>query len=289
VSRYYITRPRFLWISKANFNSSNHFQYRVRNFNNATPSRFIEGNHAVCNCDVEASAMISFATVQYKGGSGKSTAALHLAVAAITRRLKVALIDVDEQRSIAKWAARRNLKAPLVIALDPSEVSHWLGEFGADHDLCIVDTPGHDWKALSCAVASVDFTLVVSRPATLDLEMAIEVRNVLHRFGLKHATLITQAPPRMSGKLQRWLDGYASQSDIVSTTLASLTAYQDAITLGLGVHEYEPHGRAAAEVNAVLDWLIRHIGTTDVKTDQCQGTRGSHPEDRRIRLSGDRL
>jgi len=36
-------------------------------------------------------------------------------------------------------------------------------------------------------------------------------------------------------------------------------AYQDAIAVGLGVVEYEPEGRAAAEVQIVTDWILRRL------------------------------
>jgi chromosome partitioning protein len=36
-------------------------------------------------------------------------------------------------------------------------------------------------------------------------------------------------------------------------------AYQDSLTLGLGVEEYEPNGRAADEVRRALNWILERI------------------------------
>ncbi len=45
--------------------------------------------------------------VSMKGGSGKTTAAVHIAVAAAQQGRNVALIDTDPQQSAARWGDRR--------------------------------------------------------------------------------------------------------------------------------------------------------------------------------------
>ncbi len=83
------------------------------------------------------------ALVTQKGGTGKSSLAVSLAVAAVERGLKVALLDTDPQGTSASWHQRRQAEAPEVMALPWSYLSsrlHSLDRSGID--LAIVDTPG---------------------------------------------------------------------------------------------------------------------------------------------------
>jgi chromosome partitioning protein len=203
--------------------------------------------------------MIAVAMTQYKGGTGKSTTAVHLAAAAACRGLKTVLIDTDVQGSASQWARRRTVESPHVVTVDAQDLSNCVSRFRGEFDFCIVDTAGHDWKALSCAAVAVDLTLIVSRPSQFDAETALQVRSALRDFKLRYAFLISQAAPRISRKSEIWADAYAAQGEVAGARLTYLTAYQDAVTLGLGVNEYEPNGRAAAEISALFDWIMLHF------------------------------
>lgn len=201
--------------------------------------------------------MISIASGQTKGGTGKTSVSVHLSVtAAHLFQRKTVLIDIDVQRSATKWGMRRNAAGPVVISSDAASLPNLLGRLAGEFDFCVVDVPGHDLNALSNAAVNVDLTLLVTRPNQLDIEPAVEVCNVLKQFQLPHALLISQAPPRPSMKLASWMEAYSRQGEVISTMITSLAAYQDAITLGMGVEEYEPQGRAAREMRAVFEWLM---------------------------------
>ena len=84
---------------------------------------------------------------QQKGGSGKTTLAVHLALAFIRyHNLKVAVIDTDPQGSLGKWYMIRTEKKVSNENLTFKTASLWGAQYESkalkkDHDIVIIDTP----------------------------------------------------------------------------------------------------------------------------------------------------
>src|SRR5713101_2962128 len=64
------------------------------------------------------SPMKTLAIMSQKGGSGKTTLAVHLAAYAVGQKIKAALIDLDPQASAYKWNERRTEHDPKSPKLD---------------------------------------------------------------------------------------------------------------------------------------------------------------------------
>ena len=109
--------------------------------------------------------------ISQKGGAGKTTLALHLAVASSTAGRNTAVLDLDPQASAAKWADRRAAELPVVRSAHASRLQHELRQIQqAGGELVMIDTAPHaDRTALETAKAS-DLVLVPCRPSILDLE-----------------------------------------------------------------------------------------------------------------------
>ena len=84
---------------------------------------------------------------QQKGGTGKTTLAVHLAMAFIKyHNLKVAIIDTDPQGSMGKWFMIRTEKKVSNENLTFKTASLWGAQYESktlknDHDIVIIDTP----------------------------------------------------------------------------------------------------------------------------------------------------
>ena len=117
--------------------------------------------------------MRTVALVSMKGGSGKTTAAVHIAVQAAQQGLNVALIDTDPQQSAARWGDRRAADLPVVLTVPPSRLAAELQRCAdAGTDLAIIDTPpraGSD-NAAQVAARVADLVLLPCRPSVLDVE-----------------------------------------------------------------------------------------------------------------------
>src|SRR3546814_3744835 len=77
-----------------------------------------------------------------KGGAGKTTLAVNLAVAAQAGGIKTALIDLDPQESATAWSERRTAELPHVEPLSARRLSPWINAAEAEgFALAIIDTP----------------------------------------------------------------------------------------------------------------------------------------------------
>ena len=117
--------------------------------------------------------MRTVALISMKGGSGKSTAAVHLATAAAQQGRNVVLLDLDPQQSASKWGDRRRAAEPLVLMVPPSRLAHHLQRCAdAGADLAILDTPPRagSHNAAQVAARAADLVLLPCRPSVLDVE-----------------------------------------------------------------------------------------------------------------------
>jgi len=203
--------------------------------------------------------MKALTTVQQKGGTGKSTASLNIAVAAAHRGYRVALLETDPQGSLQLWRGLRRRRWPCVLPLGSDELAPWLARHRHLFDLVVVDTPAHDGKTIAEAVEAADLALIVTQPTMLATSVAMRLRGLFLEHDIPFAILLSQTPPTLSARLAQWIDNHRLLGTVVQGQLAYRFAYQDAIAVGLGVVEFEPEGRAAAEVQIVTDWILRRL------------------------------
>ncbi len=67
--------------------------------------------------------MKTIVIVGQKGGTGKTTLAIHLAVAAERKRLSAVIIDLDPQASATAWRDLRAAKGPAVESVQPARLA----------------------------------------------------------------------------------------------------------------------------------------------------------------------
>ena len=110
--------------------------------------------------------MHTIAIINAKGGSGKTTLALHLAVAAVQQGRDVAVVDLDPQLTAVNWGQRRSSPEPAVLGRAVSQVGAELERLaGFGCDVALIDTPPR-WAGADAAArqaASAADLMVVPR------------------------------------------------------------------------------------------------------------------------------
>jgi chromosome partitioning protein len=204
--------------------------------------------------------MKTLAVISQKGGTGKTTLALHLAVAASDG---AAVIDLDPQTSASAWRDLRRAENPAVASVQPSRLTQALeAAKSARASFVVIDTAPHSEAGALAAARAADLILIPCRPALLDLR-AISASTDIVQLARKQeaaAIVINACPARGSlpDEAESALEAYGLR--IAPMRIGNRTAFVRALVEGLTAQEWEPEGKAAAEIAELYKWIRIQVG-----------------------------
>jgi chromosome partitioning protein len=200
--------------------------------------------------------------VNQKGGVGKTTIAINLAISMARRNFKVGFLDTDPQGTASQWQSIEGNVAFEVIH-HPSRISSGdiIDETG-NHGFLFIDTPPAIGEITLSVLAHSDLAIIPLAPSVLDIwssrttiGMIEEAKKVNPK--LEGRLLISRKVPRT--RLGR--DGReaitALEMSVFETEISQRIAYVESMIAGVSVFQYAPKSESAKEMEDLCEEILQ--------------------------------
>lgn len=217
-------------------------------------------SHDVTNSFINEYIVKKIVLLSQKGGSGKTTLAVHLAVAAERQGEKVVIIDTDPQASATAWSELRSFSTPDVTTVTASEIEKVLKvSMEVGKTFAVIDTAPHAAPGATKAAMMGDLIVIPCRPTAFDLAAIRAAVNIVKAANAKGVFVLNSCPARAPEikEAQDTLESYGLL--VVPITLGERRAYARAIASGRSVTEFEEAGKAAEEINKLWNWIKENL------------------------------
>ena len=206
--------------------------------------------------------IISF--VNQKGGVGKTTTAINLAIGLKKKNYNLVFIDADPQGSAVQWHAIEGNKS-FEILHHPSPIHATdIRQLSMNYDYVIIDAPPAIGDISKAILAVTDLAIIPLSPSALDvwscwgtLKMIDEIRPLNSDIEVK-LLINRKIPGTKIGRDSREAMKQF-QMDVFNTELCQRVAFIDAMTSGVSVMQYAPHSKAAGEIERLCEEIIPQV------------------------------
>jgi chromosome partitioning protein len=200
------------------------------------------------------------AVLSEKGGAGKTTATVHLAVAAKLAGLDTVIIDLDPQASAADWADRRG-GSPEATAIPPARLVKLLGDLRSNGvQLVLIDTGRDSNNAGYTAAQAADLVLIPCQPGGFDFRALGRTIDLCRLAGKRPYVLLNGMRPgatRAEADAREALVAYACE--LVPVTIHERAAYRQASITNKTAQETDPQSAAAQETSQLYNWVSHQL------------------------------
>jgi len=202
-----------------------------------------------------------------KGGVGKSTLAVNLAVHLASQGVDVALVDTDRQGSTTAWASVRDEEEvqPRIPCLQKfGKVHRDLEDLDSRYGALVVDAGGRDSAELRTAMGVTDILLMPLQPSQADVWATEDVVEVLDRARdfnpeIRAVAVLNRCPThplvRETRETREYLEGGGIH--LAESVVRDRLSFRRAFGEGKAVTELSPvDDKAVAELVSLFEEVL---------------------------------
>ena len=202
---------------------------------------------------------------QQKGGTGKTTLAVHLALAFIKyHNLKIVIIDTDPQGSLGKWYVVRSKKKLSNDNLTFKTASLWGAQYESkslkkDHDIVIIDTPPKIESDARPSIEAADLVLIPMTPSHVDFWATEAIIEIAKKAKKKILIQINRANRR--SKLISKTNEYINSINVsaTKTIIGHRQIYASSMGEGKTAVEKQKKGNAVEEIKELSGQILLEL------------------------------
>ena len=202
---------------------------------------------------------------QQKGGTGKTTLAVHLALAFVKyHNLKVVIIDTDPQGSLGKWFMVRSKKNSLNSNLTFKTASLWGAQyesktFKKDNDIVIIDTPPKIESDARPSIEAADLVLIPMTPSHVDFWATEAIIEIAKKAQKKVMIQINRANQR--SKLINKTHEYINSIKVTATDIiiGNRQIYPSSMGEGQTAVEKQKKSKAVEEIKKLSEQILLEL------------------------------
>lgn len=212
--------------------------------------------------------MKTLAILSGKGGAGKTTLAVHLAVAAVQAGHSTALIDLDPQASAFSWYKTRSddVPSPVVISAHAARLLEVLDTARNKGVTCtIIDTAPHAETPALAAARAASLVLIPCRPSIFDLRSISTTIDIAKLAGVPSMIVLNAVPARGNRAAQARQAISTYNVPCAPCELGHRVAFVNSVTSGATAQEDDPKSKASQEILSLYKYITQQIGDTDDK------------------------
>lgn len=196
-----------------------------------------------------------------KGGCGKSTIVINLALNLALQKKRVILFDTDPQKSSYETLQVREDKLFKVVAVY-SDIYQTLEKYEPDYDYALIDTPPHDTEIVTVSVVCSDLVIIPVQDSPLDIRSTKVTVDLIRKAkalnpDLKCYFLLSRIQPQtiLAKELAEILKN-RYETPILDTQISNRVAYKYSLIYGKAVTEMFNSDAAATEINALSNEIL---------------------------------